>query len=321
MFRKRDFNMFAAYALAVAACVVECAKPPVEQVITWLYSKNVTRASSWLSEVVGLPSVYADASHPYPGYSACNIHRGSSLEFFLGVCDIREPPTSMTESSVTVTLVADGGRPGVETWYRHLLAQGSKRINVSQPSYSSRFNVFEFGFCDVDTESLGFYRFQVQTFEDPAWPQPKSGLNGWKTPAAPQQVTWFYTADLSSSTWFLVNVLRFPMVLDQGPCTIHSYLHSRSFFLGVCNSRPAPAKAPPVMYSLVVPSDRTVVAWYSMLQSTAAVSESGPKDVAAFDIFAFEFSDLERSRLGWYTFECLHMHDANWPRPSEDILI
>jgi hypothetical protein len=152
-------------------------------------------------------------------------------QFFIGVCDIRDAPISLDEASLTVTLVT-GDRQGVDSWHEYLHSKGSTAINITaMPHHSAPDNCYAFNFYDTDLESLGNYRFEVQTFEDPLWPKPPpaAALVPSASPVAPQQVTWFYTKDLNASTHFIEAVLGFPLVLDQGHCTIHS--HPQGIFL------------------------------------------------------------------------------------------
>lgn len=252
-------------------------------------------------------------------WKGCKVHAASGRAFFIGVCDIRNAPTDMDEASLTVTLVTGDGHRGVDTWHKYLQAKGSSLINTTTPHLITRFNCYAFNFYDVDADSLGNYRFEVQTFEDPTWPKPPlhvttTELTTNAAPPAPQQVTWFYTKDLAASTKFINNVLGFKQVLDQGPCTIHSHPQGNSFFLGVCNSRPAPELTPPVTYTLVVESDSDVRSWQTFLSASNATNTTAAALVSKFNVFAFEFFDWNTTQLGWYRLSCQHFEDAAWPK-------
>ena len=201
----------------------------------------------------------------------------------------------------------------MDRWYAHLKNSGS-RINVTTPAYRSACNCFSFNFYDVAAISLGNYRFEVQTFEDPGWPRPPATLAlAGSAPPAPQQVTWTYTADLPAATEFLVRTLGLPMVLDQGHCTVHGVVKS-SAFLGVCNSRPAPKATPPVTYTVVARSDAGVRDWHALVSARNATNATAAALVERFNVYAFEFRDWKHGVLGWYRLSCQNFEDPMWPR-------
>ena len=201
----------------------------------------------------------------------------------------------------------------MDRWHAYLKNSGS-RMNVTTPAHSSACNCYSFNFYDVDAISLGNYRFEVQAFEDPAWPRPPAMLAlAGSAPPAPQQVTWTYTADLPAATEFLVRTVGLPMVLDQGHCTVHGVVKS-SAFLGVCNSRPAPRATPPVTYTLVARSDAGVRDWHALVSARNATNTTAAALVERFNVYAFEFRDWKHGVLGWYRLSCQNFEDPMWPR-------
>lgn len=93
-------------------------------------------------------------------------------EAFLGVCDSRPAPAGPSRPPVTQTLVVST-RALVDKWHTFLSAKGEDKINVTDPGFSERFKCYAFNFYDTNTETgLGWYRFEVQTFES-SWPEPK----------------------------------------------------------------------------------------------------------------------------------------------------
>ncbi len=154
--------------------------PAAPQSITWIYTKNLTKASAFLLDVVGLPIVFTGGATTWRG---CEVHSAASAAF-IGVCDIRAAPTSLDEAGVTIALVT-ANRSSVDQWHDRLGSAGPAVINVTTPRHSSEFN-YAFNFYDADPASLGYYRFEVQTFEDPNWPQPK--LSSTNEMLASQQV-------------------------------------------------------------------------------------------------------------------------------------
>jgi len=79
--------------------------PEAPQVVTWLYTRDLLKASEFLANAVGLDEVFDGGATKWEG---CKVHAGSSRSWFLGVCNIRNAPTSMDEASLTVTLVTGG---------------------------------------------------------------------------------------------------------------------------------------------------------------------------------------------------------------------
>lgn len=72
----------------------------------------------------------------------------------------------------TYTLVVSS-RAQVDAWHTYLVQKNSSRVVATFPEFSSKFDVYAFNFYDTDSNhGLGCYRWEVQYFEDPAWPQP-----------------------------------------------------------------------------------------------------------------------------------------------------
>ena len=67
---------------------------------------------------------------------------------------------------------------------------------------------------------------------------------GVARPQLAQQVTWLYANSLDDASGFVSGVLGLELATDQGPCRI--YRSAPEGFLGVCDSRAAPAAVPPV---------------------------------------------------------------------------
>lgn len=138
-------------------------------------------------------------------------------------------------------------------------------------------------------------------------------------PSIAQEVTWFYANDLDAGANFFQTVLRLDLVLDQGPCRI--YRTAPESFLGVCDSRAAPAFVPPVTYTLVVPTEDEVDVWHDFLLSqnenktqTPVVNVTLPEKSTTFNCYAFNFYDPNyESGLGYYRFEVQAFLDPSWP--------
>ena len=136
-------------------------------------------------------------------------------------------------------------------------------------------------------------------------------------PRIAQQVTWFYANSLDAGAAFLGDVVNFTQVLDQGPCRI--FRAAPEGFLGVCDSRAAPADGPPpVTYTLVVPDRDAVDEWHEYLAARAPrVNVTQPSESSTFNCYAFNFYDPDPvTSLGFYRFEVQAFLDGEWPAPT-----
>jgi hypothetical protein len=145
------------------------------QQITWFYSRSLAQGAQLLT-FLGFAEVNGTKQH-----GTCRIfHTSAKASTFLGVCDSRAAahcPHGPEDSPipVTFTLVVPSIRE-VDAWHDHILALGSRVANATTPSHSPRFGCYAFNFYDVNrTHGLGCYRFEVQAFQDPAWPPPPKG--------------------------------------------------------------------------------------------------------------------------------------------------
>jgi len=154
------------------ALVALAARPPIAQQITWFYSTSLANGADFLASVIGLDEVENTKQ-----VDTCRIFHSAPGHYF-GVCDSRPPPhcprgpESADAPPVTYTFVVES-RVEVEAWHEHLLATGGNRTIVKPPRHSTKLASYAFNFYDADSETgLGCYRFEVQSFEDPAWPVP-----------------------------------------------------------------------------------------------------------------------------------------------------
>lgn len=159
------------FALAVALATPD-SRPEVSQQITWFYATSLTSGAHFLTSL-GFAEVNGTKQA-----SLCRIFHAAPSHY-LGVCDSRPAPTcpkgpegSKDAPPVTYTLVVPGTRE-VDAWHSHLTALGPRVVRVTAPGHSIRFAVYAFNFYDVLADGLGCYRFEVQAFQDPAWPKPE----------------------------------------------------------------------------------------------------------------------------------------------------
>uniref|UniRef100_A0A7S4UX96 Uncharacterized protein n=1 Tax=Alexandrium monilatum TaxID=311494 RepID=A0A7S4UX96_9DINO len=151
--------------------------PPISDQITWLYSRSLDAGADFLGEgLMGLAEVRGLKQR-----ASCRIFHAAPGHH-VGVCNSRPPPSCTSGGPegdeappVTYTLVV-GSRAAVDAWHTHLAMasrNGTRALVKGPPSYRAKFAVYAFNFYDVDLDAgLGCYRFEVQAFEDPAWPAP-----------------------------------------------------------------------------------------------------------------------------------------------------
>ena len=160
-------------AAAVAAVTARPPRPPVNQQITWLYVNDLEKGASFVKDVVGFDEVLNLKQK-----DECRIFHAAPGHYW-GVCNSRPAPYcpggaqgGRWAAHVTYTLVVDS-HAAVDEWHAHLVSAGTA-VNVTAPGSSAKFGCYAFNFYDTDDEEgLGCYRFEVQAFDDPAWPAPE----------------------------------------------------------------------------------------------------------------------------------------------------
>jgi hypothetical protein len=297
-----------------------CLHAHASQAITWLYTANLPKAQGFLQHAVGLKEVFNGGGK---AWTDCGVWEapGSNHAFFLGLCNNgRPPPTSLNEAAVTITLVLPS-RTGVDTWHTFLSSAPVDTVNLTTPSFSKEYDCYAFNFYDTDPEGLGNYRFEVQVFEDPAWPSAPpttaSPDGDIATPPTPQQVTWLYTSDLPAADTLITTALGYIKVLTQTTCYIYqsSSAASSAWFVGVCNSRPPPtADFAPVTYSVIVPNKTQVTSSHTAVARYPSIVAAAPAEVPKYNIFGFDFNGVDHEILGGYRFNVQTFNDPEWPQ-------
>eukprot|EP00947_MAST-08B_sp_MAST-8B-sp1_P005442 g5442.t1 len=166
-----------ALVLAHEGLVTLASRPPISGQITWLYAKDLSRGASFVGEVVGLSEVAGLKQK-----DECRIFHAAPGHY-LGVCDSRPPPDcgpggpeGSDAPPVTYTFVVDTVAE-VDAFYRALIGtsrNGTLAVLPKKPRHSEEFDVYAFNFYDRNSlTGLGCYRFEVQSFQDPAWPKPE----------------------------------------------------------------------------------------------------------------------------------------------------
>ena len=142
--------------------------PP--QQITWFYANSLTDGADFLA-TIGLVEVPDLIQR-----DRCRIFRATfSNSGFLGVCNSRPAPHCEGDSqgksqAVTFTLVTSN-RSAVDTLHEQLLPLNGTSLTLTIASGSASWGAYGFNFYDNNfATGLGCYRFEVQSFDDPAWP-------------------------------------------------------------------------------------------------------------------------------------------------------
>ncbi|MFQ5577795.1 MAG: VOC family protein [Anaerolineae bacterium] len=134
-------------------------------------------------------------------------------------------------------------------------------------------------------------------------------------PALPidQQVTFFYTRNLTLTDRFYRQALQLPLILDQGACRI--YRVCRDGFIGFCRRDDAPATpadpgARHVIFTLVTPA---VDDWFRHLRAWGATIEKPPAHNPNYNIYHCFVRDPNG-----YLIEIQTFLDPAWPAPPHE---
>ena len=120
---------------------------PIEQQITFLYTRDLAATARFYEEVMGLPLALDQGD--------CRIYRVSA-DAYLGFCQ-RESATEQP-SGVILTLVTSD----VDQWYRTLSDRGV--AFEKPPALNPRYNIYHCFLRDPNG-----YLIEIQRFLDPAW--------------------------------------------------------------------------------------------------------------------------------------------------------
>jgi catechol 2,3-dioxygenase-like lactoylglutathione lyase family enzyme len=122
--------------------------PPIDQQVTFVYTRDLERSARFYAETLGLELVLDQG--------ACRIFRVAG-EAFLGVCT--DPARAVVPEGFTLTFVT----PDVDAWHERLAAAGV--AIEGPPAENTRFRIYNFFARDPDG-----YLIEFQRFLDPAWP-------------------------------------------------------------------------------------------------------------------------------------------------------
>ena len=125
--------------------------PPLNQQVTFLYTRDLAGTAVFYEQTLGLPLVLDQGS--------CRIYRVSG-DAFLGFCERAAAPRE--PGGIIFTFVTTA----VDEWYAHLVAHGLRL--EQEPLLNPTYNVYHFFVRDPNG-----YLLEFQEFRDPAWPWSK----------------------------------------------------------------------------------------------------------------------------------------------------
>ncbi|MGD1994201.1 MAG: VOC family protein [Anaerolineae bacterium] len=126
--------------------------PPIDEQITFLYTRDLESTARFYEEVVGLPMVVDQGS--------CRIYRVSG-NAFLGFCQRESAPE--TPRGIIVTVVTDA----VDEWHAFLQARG---VDFEKPpTINPDYEIYHCFLRDPNG-----YLIEIQQFLDPTWFQPEA---------------------------------------------------------------------------------------------------------------------------------------------------
>lgn len=126
--------------------------PPIDEQITFLYTRDLDRTARFYEEVMGLPLALDQGS--------CRIYHING-DAYLGFCQRESAPE--TPQGIIFTLVTQA----VDEWYAHLQNQG---VDFEKPpTRNPEYDIYHCFLRDPDG-----YLIEIQQFLDPAWSQPEA---------------------------------------------------------------------------------------------------------------------------------------------------
>jgi len=135
------------------------------------------------------------------------------------------------------------------------------------------------------------------------------------TPPPPpaQQITFLYAEDVAASRRFYAEVLRLPLVQDQGGCVIFAATPGGRGFLGICPARGARQATDArheggVVLTLI---SEAVEAWHDWLKAQGVATDARPALSMEYGITHFFFRDP-----AGYLLEIQRFERPDWPRPD-----
>lgn len=124
-------------------------RPPIDQFVTFIYTRDLAASAEFYETILGLPLVLDQG--------ACRIYR-VSRDGFLGVCESAD--VTVDPRGIILTLATGA----VDAWYDRLQAHG---VTVEKPpQLNPHFNIYHLFVRDPNG-----YLIEIQTFLAAEWPR------------------------------------------------------------------------------------------------------------------------------------------------------
>jgi catechol 2,3-dioxygenase-like lactoylglutathione lyase family enzyme len=122
--------------------------PPINQQVTFLYTRDLAATAHFYQEILGLEQALDQGD--------CRIYR-ISRDGYWGFCQRDAAPKET--AGVILTLVT----PEVDEWFRHVSDQGV--VFEKPPTLNPKYNIYHCFLRDPNG-----YLIEIQHFLDPSWP-------------------------------------------------------------------------------------------------------------------------------------------------------
>jgi catechol 2,3-dioxygenase-like lactoylglutathione lyase family enzyme len=120
-----------------------------------------------------------------------------------------------------------------------------------------------------------------------------------------EQITFLYTRDLATTAYFYEEIMRLPLVVDQGSCRI--YRITDDAYLGFCERDEAPEQPQGILFTLVTPD---VDGWADHLRVHEVPFDKAPAVNPDYNIYHCFVRDPNG-----YVIEIQRFLDENWNEP------
>ncbi len=122
--------------------------PPIDEQITFLYTRDMSKSAPFYEDVLGLELVLDQGG--------CRIYHVAGQKAYVGICE-RDFAPEKPEGLIFTIVTQD-----VDGWYERLTAKGVQCENA--PKVTEEYGIYHFFFRDPNG-----YLFEIQRFLDPNW--------------------------------------------------------------------------------------------------------------------------------------------------------